>query len=171
MSESRADTPLKPTWIDLLIDDPNLDYSRLLQDWRWLLHGSFRVVVGSKFGDWFVERPGGEVEMLDMRKGEICQVAASRSEFYDLIRTRQKQKEWLLSDLVVRLKEKGVVPGPGQCYAFSVPPSLGGSIDPEGVEVMELEPWVSFCGQIQEQIHNLPPETGAPDAIDWGDPD
>jgi Domain of unknown function (DUF1851) len=165
VSESRADVPLKPTWADLLIDDSSLDFSRLLRDWRWLLVGSFRVVVGSKFGDWFVERPGGAVEMLDMRSGKLNQVAASRGEFYELIRTREKQEEWLLSDLVMRLKEKGIVLGPGQCYAFSVPPIFGGTVDPDSVEVMDLAVWVSFCGQIQEQVRNLPPETPIETAI------
>jgi hypothetical protein len=162
---SRANVPSKPTWNDLLIDDSTLDYSRLLQDWRWLLVGSFRVVVGSKFGDWFVERPGGEVEMLDMQTGQLRQVACSRDEFYQLIRTREKQEEWLRSDLVVGLHERGLVPDPGQCYAFSVPPILGGRVDPQSVELMDLGVWVSFCGQIQEQVRNLPPETPISDVV------
>jgi len=159
MTEGSAVRPSKPSWNDLLIDDSTLDFSKLLQDWRWLLDGSFRVVVGSKFGDWFVERPGGTVEMLDMQNGQLREVAASRDEFYQLIRTREKQEEWLRSGLVTSLHEKGIVPEPGQCYAFSVPPILGGTVDPESVELMDLGVWVSFCGQIQEQVRNLPPET------------
>jgi Domain of unknown function (DUF1851) len=165
MTEGNGGHPPKPAWIDLLIDDPSLDFSKLLEDWRWLLVGSFRVVVGSKFGDWFVERPGGAVEMLDMQSGQIRQVAGSRDEFYQLIRTREKQQEWLRSDLVVSLHEMGVVPAAGQCYAFSVPPILGGTVDPQSVELMDLAVWVSFCGQIQEQVRNLPPETPISEVI------
>jgi hypothetical protein len=120
------------------------------------------VVVGSKFGDWFVERLGGAVEMLDMQRGQLRQVAGSRDEFYQLIRIREKQEEWLRSDLIAVLHERGIVPDAGQCYAFSVPPILGGKVDPESVELMDLAVWVSFCGQIQEQVRNLPPETEIP---------
>ena len=169
MTDSNGGRPLKPAWIDLLIDDPSLDFSRLLEDWRWLLVGSFRVVVGSKFGDWFVERLGGAVEMLDMQSGQLRQVAGSRDEFYQLIRTREKQEEWLRSELVTGLHEKGMIPDAGQCYAFSVPPILGGTVDPESVEVMDLAVWVSFCGQIQEQVRNLPPETEVPGVAVKGD--
>lgn len=169
MTEISGGRSLKPAWIDLLIDESTLDFSRLLQDWRWLLVGSFRVVVGSKFGDWFVERPGGAVEMLDMQSGQLRQVAGSRDEFYQLIRTREKQEEWLRSDLVTSLHERGIVPDAGQCYAFSVSPILGGKVDPESVELMDLAVWVSFCGQIQEQVRNLPPQTEIPGPAVEGD--
>ena len=41
-------------------------------------------------------------------------------------------------------------------------PEVGGKVDPESVELMDLAVWVSFCGQIQEQVRNLPPETEIP---------
>ena len=151
--------PIKLTWDDLLIEDPSLDDGRLLEDWEWLLSGQFRVVAGSKFGDWFVERPAGTVEMLDMVEGSLSEIASSRAEFQTLINTREKQELWLLSELVLTLHEKGLVPGAGQCYAFEVPPCLGGKVDSENVEVMDLVVWVSICGQLHRQTQALPPGT------------
>jgi hypothetical protein len=153
------DLPIKLTWDDLLIEDPSLGYERLLEDWSWLLKGAFRVLAASKFGDWFVERPSGPVEMLDAMEGNLREVAPSRAEFQRLINTYEKQEEWLLSELVLALHEKGVVPAAGQCYAFKVPPILAGQVDSESVEVMDLAVWVSICGQLHRQVQAMSPGT------------
>lgn len=146
-------------WADLMIEDPDLDPEALLRDWRWLLKGRFRLVAGSKFGDWFVERPDGSVEFLDAIEGTVRGLASSPREFRNLINTTEEQEEWLLSPLVLTLHEKGLVPGSGQCYGFKIPPILGGKVESDNVEVMNLAVWVSLCGQIHRQVQPLPPGT------------
>jgi hypothetical protein len=150
---------IKLDWADLLIEDSALDHKALLEDWRWLLHGPFRVIAGSKFGDWFVQRPDGRVEILDAIEGSIREVAPSHQEFQRLINRRENQEEWLLSALVVSLHEKGLVPGPGQCYGFKMPPVLGGEATSDNVEVMDLKVWVSISAQLHQQLHDLPEGT------------
>jgi hypothetical protein len=142
-----------------LVEDPALDHHALLEDWSWLLKKPFRVIAGTKFGDWFIERPEGAVEILDALDGSLRQVASSSAEFQRLLNTKEKQEEWLLSLLVLTLHEKGVVPGPGQCYTFKVPPVLGGKAESDNVEVSNLKAWVSFCAQLHEQLQTLPPGT------------
>jgi hypothetical protein len=151
--------PIKLTWNDLLIEDTSLNHLELMEDWRWLLQGQFRVVAGSMFGDWFVERPEGPVEMVDAMEGSLRQLASSASEFHRLINTRENQEEWLLSELVATLHEKGLIPGARQCYAFKVPPVLGGKAESDNVHVMDLAVWVSICGQLHRQLQALPPGT------------
>ncbi len=150
---------IKLTWADLLIEDATLDHEVLLGDWQWLLNGRFRVIAGSKFGDWFIARPDGRVELLDAMDGTLRVVAPSYQEFQRLLNTQAKQEEWLLSLLVLSLHEAGVVPGPGQCYSFRIPPALGGKATSDNVEVMDLLVWVSICGQLHQQIRDLPPGT------------
>jgi len=146
-------------WDDLLFEDATLDYEALLDDWRWILNGRFRVVAGTKFGDWFMERPDGQVQFLDAIDGTIREVATSTVEFRSMINTQEKQEEWLLSPLVLTLHENGVVPASGQCYGFKLPPVLGGKVESDNVEVIDLRLWVSLCGQIHRQVQSLPPGT------------
>jgi hypothetical protein len=97
--------------------------------------------------------------MLDMLEGRLREVAHSRDEFQRLINTREKQEEWFLSELILTLHERGVVPAAGQCYAFEVPPVLGGKMGADNVEVLDIYVWVSICGQIHRQVRALPPGT------------
>jgi hypothetical protein len=149
----------KLTWDDLLIEAPDLDPGILAHGWAWLVTGQFRAIAASKFGDWFLERPDGAIQMLDAVEGTLEQVASSYSEFRDRINTREKQEEWLLSELVFTLHEKNMVPSRGECYSFKLPLVLGGKAESANVEVCDFRLWVSLCGQIHEQTRALPEGT------------
>jgi hypothetical protein len=94
--------------------------------------------------------------MLDAIEGTLEQVASSYSEFQALINTREKQEEWLLSELVLTLHETDIVPARGECYSFKLPLALGGKAESENVEVCSFRLWVSLCGQIHDQNRALP---------------
>ena len=49
--------------------------------------------------------------------------------------------------------------GPGQVYAFSTPPALGGEVTVENAEVADLEVHLSLMGQLHRQIADLPEGT------------
>ena len=149
----------KLTWNDLLIEPPDLDPDILQHGWAWLVKGELRAIAASKFGDWFLERPDGTVEMLDAVEGSLSQVASSHSEFQQLINTREKQEQWLLSELVFTLHEKKIIPARGECYSFKLPLILGGKAVSDNVEVCDFRVWVSICGQIHEQTRGLPEGT------------
>jgi hypothetical protein len=151
--------PVRLSWADLLIENAARDYRVLLEDWSWLLKEPFHVIAGNKFGDWFIQRPDGSVEILDSLDGTLRPLAPTPAEFRRLINTQEKQEEWLLSHLVFTLHEKRMIPADGQCYAFRVPPILGGKVEADNVEVMDLAVWVSVCGQLHRQVQALPPGT------------
>jgi hypothetical protein len=150
---------LKLTWDDLLIEAADLDPEILVHGWAWLVKGQFRAIAASKFGDWFLERPNGAIQMLDAVKGTLEPVADSYSEFQKLINTQARQEEWLLSELVLTLHEKGMIPSRGECYSFKVPLVLGGKAESDNVELCDFRLWVSLCGQIHEQTRDLPEGT------------
>jgi len=145
----------KLTWSDLLIEPPELDPEILAHGWAWLVKGRFRAIAATKFGDWFLERPDGCVQMLDAIEGTLEQVASSHAEFQGLINTREKQEEWLLPELVFTLHEKGIVPARGECYSFKLRLVLGGKAVSDNVEVCALTLWVSISGQLHEQTQGF----------------
>ncbi len=145
------------SWDDLLIEAAALDVRTLEHGWAWLLDWrDFHAIAASKFGDWFLARADDTVYMLDGIEGALVKVASSSQEFQALVNMREKQEQWLLSELVLTLHEEGVVPAAGQCYSFKLPLVLGGKAESSNVELCDLQVWMSLCGQIHQQTQALP---------------
>lgn len=108
----------------------------------------------SKFGIWFLRRPEGEFEMLDVFTGQLHPIADRYNDFIQEVNEPWWQEVYLLSELIFQLHEAGKVPGPSQCYALAPHPALGGpnpmngaAVDPNLVMVMDVPVWQSICAQ------------------------
>jgi hypothetical protein len=108
----------------------------------------------SKFGFWFLRRPSGSVEMLDVFTGELSRLAETYEEFVRDVNETWWQEIYLFSKLVLQLHEAEKVPGTGQCYALSPHPALGGrnpasgeAIESRFVTIMDIVVWQSICAQ------------------------
>jgi hypothetical protein len=143
------------TWADLLIDDISPeDFHQWIGEWSGFVGGRTAPAFMSKFGTWFLRRPEGYVEMLDVFTGSVERIADNYEAFVAEVNQQWWQEIYLLSELVLRLHEVGKVPGRGQCYALAPHPALGGpnpmlghSIDPRFVMVMDIGVWQSLCAQ------------------------
>jgi hypothetical protein len=114
------------TWADLLIEEiaPD-DFGRWMGEWAGFIGGRVAPAFMSKFGTWFLRRPEGHVEMLDVFSGGVERMGDSYEAFVAEVNEPWWQEVYLLSELVFRLHEAGKVPGPGQCYALAPHPALG----------------------------------------------
>jgi hypothetical protein len=119
---------------DLLIElDPVPDRERWLEPWSWLLHGRFAARHQNRFGCWFLERPEGGIEMLDVFFGLVDEVAPSFADFVAKMDDPGWREVYLLSDFVARLHEAGKVARGTQVYILAPPPAVNGP-DPWGRE-------------------------------------
>jgi hypothetical protein len=143
------------TWDDLVIRDiaPD-DCQQWLAPWSWLVDGRLAVEFLNKFGSWFIRRPEGHVEVLDVLRGTIEQIADSYEAFIRLVNEQWWQEDYLLSESVYALHQQGIIPGTGQCYALAPHPALGGpnpangeQIDHRFVMVMDIPVWQSLCAE------------------------
>jgi hypothetical protein len=102
------------TWTDLLIEDigPD-DFQRWMANWDGMIEGRVAPAFMNKFGSWFLRRPEGHVEMLDVFTGALERMADSYEDFIAEVNERWWKECYLLSELVLRLHEAGKVPGPG----------------------------------------------------------
>jgi hypothetical protein len=143
------------TWSDLLIDNITpAECQEWLAHWSRLVSGQLYPEFLHKFGSWFLHRPEGFVEMLDVLNGEVVRVADSHEEFRARVNDRAWQEDYLLSEVVYSLHQAGKVAGPRQCYAIAPHPMLGGpnptagqQIDPQFVMIMDINVWQSLCSQ------------------------
>lgn len=146
---------MRLTWADLLNTDISADdFERWLLPWSPVIGGRMAPAFMSKFGTWFLRRPEGHVEMLDVFTGEVARVADSYEVFIAEVNDRSWQETYLLSELVFQLHQEAKVAGPGQCYGVAPHPALGGPnplagdpVETRYVLVLDSAIWQRLCVQ------------------------
>src|SRR5678815_4403558 len=123
----------------LTIQTDNLAFDTLLADWRWLVQPSFTPVLMTAFGDLFLRDEAGHIHFLDLMSGEFEQVAASADEFDRLCENREQRRSWFVGFLLMELRKLRGDLAPGQCYSCKIPLSLGGHLEADNFERMDLE--------------------------------
>jgi hypothetical protein len=136
------------TWDDLIIQNLTPESSeRWLSNWSSFVEGQVGPMYMSKFGDWFLRHPDGSTSELSVLEGTFSRIADTADGFDVLANTKEWQEEHLLSLLVSRLHERGMIPAEGQCYGFAPHPIISGKIDIETVMVMPIGAWQSICAE------------------------
>lgn len=135
-------------------------YRRALADWDWLPVAGKRPFASSLFGDLFLDDETGAVWHLDVLEGDLSQVFASRQEMRDALDTDEGQDRYLLGGLALGAQHRlGVTAGEDQALAWTVPPVLGGSLEPENLYAMDFQVWLSIAGQLHRQVKDMAPGT------------
>ncbi|MDF9716182.1 DUF1851 domain-containing protein [Nocardioides sp. ChNu-153] len=128
------------------------DDVRGLADWTWLpglvdqrplLVTAFAdVVLAGDDGLWFLSTVEGSLERcwadLDDLRAALDDVEA--------------QDRFLHAWLVEGAARRGLEPGPGQSYAFTVAPVLGGAFTAANVQVLDSVVALSLNGQLHRQV-------------------
>jgi len=133
--------------------------SRALADWAWMpaLSGKSPMVT-SAFGDVFLTADDG-VWFLDTLEGTLTREWDSPASLQDVLNTQEGQDRFLMVGLAQTAFSEGRVPGDGEVLSFKTPPILGGSLEPDNIEVSDLEVALSVAGQIHRQVKDVPPGT------------
>ena len=134
----------------------DLDSERLLREWRWLCPQPLTVIDRNAFGDLFLGDEAGRVHRLDVGSGDFTVIAESVPEFRTLALTPDKQEEWFQKEAMKAAKERGLIPGDGQCIGFSTPVVFAEAGGLDSAYIADLYEHVSFLGDIHHQISTLP---------------
>lgn len=119
-------------------------------DWR----GNLFVFDPDRF-------PTGErpVAVLTIATGEYENLHMSFAEFMGTVMPKTWREDLGQASFAAWIEAGGLVPTADQCVGHKAPLILGGSDDVSNLETLFLQVWVSFAGQIYEQVKNLPPGT------------
>jgi hypothetical protein len=136
------------SWGDLIIEPVAADDAKVwLANWDTWVQGRVSALFMSKFGDWFLRRNDGATDELSVIEGTYERIASSPEEFTTMVNSQKWQEEHLLSFHVLQLHERGLVPGPKQCYGFAPHPALVGRIELDRVMLFEIGVWQYICAQ------------------------
>jgi hypothetical protein len=133
-----------------------LDIERLLADWRWLCPKPMTLLARSAFGDLFLQDESGEVFRLDVAVGKLMKVADSEAEFRERAASPEKRGQWFREVAEQSAWARGLKPDATQCIGFSVPLVFAESGSPDTPYVADLYEHISFLGDLNRQISNLP---------------
>ena len=132
----------------------HLDVERLLAEWRWLCPNPMALIARNAFGDLFLRDESGEMCRLDVAVGKLTKVADSETQFRELAATHEKREQWF-----AEAGARGVKPNATQCIGFSVPLAFAESGSPDTPYIVDLYENVSFLGELNRQIKDLPDGT------------
>jgi Domain of unknown function (DUF1851) len=140
--------------ISFLPDQCGADSVRAV--WSWRIPESYRAVLLSLFGDWFLADSQDRIHMLDLASGQLSLIANSEVEFFVMLDVEDNRREWLMSHLVEAAEQAGIHRSPSQCFAFRTPPMLGGALAPSNIVSWDFVAYQTGTSKVLRQIADLP---------------
>jgi Domain of unknown function (DUF1851) len=148
------------TLSDLTVNIDDLDSERLLDDWRWLIGPSKRLVLVSAIGDAFLQDDGdGSIHLLDTAAGSCSLVAQDAGEFRSLLADSAWVTDNLAALVIADFLGNDLRLERGEIYSWKRPPVLGGEYELANAETSDIAVHFSITGQIHQQVRDLPAGT------------
>lgn len=136
------------------------DVARALDGWQWL--GGLDGLLpwfSSPFGDQFLIDEQGGVWYLDLIEGSLTRTWDDRDACLATLETGDGLDTYLLAGLAEAAVGHGIVPGPDEVLAFTLPPVVGGQMNVGNLTTVPFVVGVDIAGQLHQQVRDLPPGT------------
>ncbi|WP_394002695.1 T6SS immunity protein Tdi1 domain-containing protein [Luteimonas sp. WGS1318] len=147
---------MKITWRELAVDLSGQSSDDLMREWRWLVPEALSLRMVSALGDAFLEDASGAIYWLDTGGAELTRIADSRENFDYSRQEPELADRWFAPQLVGDLLSAGHSLGPGQCFSYKTPLTLGGDFKPDNFHASDLIAHFRTLGKIQSQVRDLP---------------
>jgi hypothetical protein len=147
------------SWTDLTFEPDSESVRALTEAWSWLLEQPYTPLLFSTLGDMFYLNEADEVYWLNTGTGQLENVASSKAEFLELLKT-DVIDEWFLPPLIESLKNAGKHLAPGQCYTYvTLPIFKEGKYIVDNLNPVSAAEHFSLTGHIHSEIRD--PDDGA----------
>ena len=133
---------------------PTASHDADLSAWATIIPQGCRVLRSNLFGDMFLLAPDGLIHMFDRGSFSVERIALSEETFWREV--QDDPEGWQLRPLADECRRAGKVLMAEQCYAFTIPPVLGGDYSEQNVWVAPWHDWFSFTADLFRQIKDLP---------------
>lgn len=139
---------------DLLIHFSPADMPELYKDWLWLItpEDVSKAVAMTSFGDLFFIHESGKIYFLNTTEGTARSCTHTYAGARSLMASRDGLTDYLLSNLVLEMREKGSTLSDGELYSFKVYPSAPELGKIGNIQILPIETALSVSGQRQKQM-------------------
>ena len=137
----------------LLVNYTKPDIPSLYEDWSWLINPSelSNPIAMTSFGDLFFKKQDGHIYLLDTLEGSVLDFANDENDLQTKLSHAENQEQYLFSELIKTLREKGTTLNENELYIFKVHPILGGEAISDNVNVVSMKVAISLLGQLHRQ--------------------
>jgi len=142
---------------DLILRAADLDWTRVLASWKWLLKERYTLWGASLLGDLFLLDERRHVYLLDSIGGDLRELAPSVEAFEARCGDSRNAEDWLMADFVHLLRERGARLAPGQCYGWKIHPLLGGKLESANLEPIDFIAYNSIAAALHENASKSGP--------------
>lgn len=149
---------MNPSTDTYLLPLGGINWPEALASWAFLLPRRFSLLFANRFGDVFIVQEDGSVHMLNLATGTLDRLADKIEDLADLLEVDVLRQNWLMTNLVDQCIEAGLLLKPGEVYSYKVPPSLGGTMELDNVEIMPAADHYHAMAEIQLMLDELPPD-------------
>ncbi len=153
---AEPDKYMNVTWKDLSFLPSDEALAELHDAWAWLLPKTVKLVMASTLGDIYFQQEGEAVYWLNTGTAEITQVAKSRAEFLEMLKT-EKADEWFMPGLIQQLMEAGKILKTDYCYTYvTLPIFKQGKYEVSNLNPVPAKDHFGITGIIHGQIRDIP---------------
>ena len=123
---------------DYVIKQEANDWRVLLAGWKDFLPPSYTLWFVNRLGDLFIVLDEGPVHLLNVGAATFTRVADTREQFGALLDQPSNATAWLATQLIDQCVAAGKVLTDNQCYGYKTAPLLGGKLEIDNLEPVEL---------------------------------
>lgn len=139
---------------DFLIPFSSVDLPELYKDWLWLItpENLSKALAMTSFGDLFFMHESGKIYFLNTTEGTARSCAQTYSGARSLMASRDGLTDYLLSNLVLEMREQDLALSKGELYSFKVYPSAPELGKVGNIQILPIKTALSVSGQRQKQM-------------------
>ena len=149
---------LAPDIEKYLIPTDNLDLTKVLETWIWLVDNK-TIIALTKSGDALLKDNKGNLYFLEVGSGTIELKATNYCDFLDKKLSEELMDELLFPALVDKLEHNELMLRSGQVYSYILLPILGGTYDESNRCVLDIYEHYNLTGDIHFQLKDSPDGT------------
>ena len=142
-----------------LVPLDQLDGSKLLLNWSWLLEHDKTLLSLTKMGDALLYDKPGRLFHLGTGAGEVNLICDNYWDFYNGVLKQDVYEEVLLPGLLDELESGSVLLELNQVYSFYVIPLIGGSYGEGNRYPLCAYEHYNLTGEVHFKLSNLPDGT------------
>ena len=140
-----------------VISFENIDTTRLLKPWKWLIGKDKEVLVITKMGDLVLKNKEGHLYFLDTDEGSLTHLSNYYSDFYKNRLSAEQYLEIFKPDAIEDMIEDGKYLEDDEVYAYKTLPFLGGKHHPSNLYPADIYKHFAATAYVHEQLDTIDP--------------